>query len=338
MLKKTIGLVERANAAYLANFPPSACFERAVFFSWYCRIADCAYCYMSTQPRAVIENKKTARRSFESILAEMILCRRLGWDIGFLSGGQGAFSFREFRELLRLIYAATGERIWVNIGAVTKREMKAFLPYIKGVVGAIETVNPEIHGRVCPSKPVGPMEEMFKCAKDMGLERAMTVILGLGERISDFSLLDSFIRKHRISKIHFYGLNPHKGTIFEASPPPPADYQAEWIARTRIAFPRISIQCGIWADRVDRVPLLIKAGSNSVSKFPALRMFGSQEARKVEEGARKAGRSFIGTLTELPELESDRELKDSGLPLPLRKKVSAKFGQYLDSMRKRASA
>ena len=40
---------------------------------------------MSTQP----ENK-SAVRSKESLLAELLICKKLGWEIGFVSGGIGS--------------------------------------------------------------------------------------------------------------------------------------------------------------------------------------------------------------------------------------------------------
>ena len=44
-------LIKQANKVYLDNFPQTTNFERALFFSWYCEIRDCKFCYMSTQPK-----------------------------------------------------------------------------------------------------------------------------------------------------------------------------------------------------------------------------------------------------------------------------------------------
>ena len=105
-------------------------FERAIFFSWYCRIRDCAYCYMSTQP-----DSKKAVRSKESLLDELLLCKKLGLRIGFISGGVGAFSQTRFKDLLKDMHKAAGEKLWLNIGALNEEELKNYLPYAKGVVG-----------------------------------------------------------------------------------------------------------------------------------------------------------------------------------------------------------
>ena len=148
----------------------------------------------------------------------------------------------------------------------------------------------------------------------------------------DFSLLKDFIIKHHISKIHVYGLNPIKGTSFEKALPPTKEEQAWWIAQLRIAFPKLDIQCGIWLDRVDYVPLLLKAGANSVSKLPAIKKFGSVEMGKIEEGAESVGRKFRGTLTSLPSVDWDKEVDKLDIDECLKKSVKVKLKQYLGKM------
>lgn len=304
-------------------------FERAVFFSWYCSTADCKFCYMSTQPKG----QKMAVRSFASILAEFILCKKLGWDIGFLSGGHNAYAATDFLEMLKLIKKTINEKIWINIGPIKKRDLIKFRPYIKGVVASIETINPKVHDIVCPSKPIKPFEKMLEEALKLKLKTAMTIILGLGENINDFERLKDFIKKYKISKIHFYGLNPQKGTIFEKSSPPKKEYMAEWIKLTRKESPKIDIQAGIWLDRVYYVSDLLKAGANSISKFPALRHFGSKYAREIERQAKIAGRKFRGTLTEFKRFDVDKEIKRLKLVKSLKEKVKNKLELYLKNLK-----
>jgi biotin synthase-like enzyme len=303
------------------------CFERAIFFSWYCGIRDCAYCYMSTQP-----DSKKAVRSKEGLLAELLLCKKLGWEIGFISGGIGAFSQTKFKDLLKDMYKVAGEKFWLNVGSLSLEELKDYLPYTKGVVGSIETVNKEIHDKVCPSKPMEPYFKMFENASELGLKNAITIILGLGETIEEFEEFKKIVGKYEISKVHFYGLNPQKGTVFEDAEPPSAEYQAEWIRKTREEFPEMDIQCGIWVDRVDRVAKLLKAGANSISKFPILRKFGSDEAKEIEEQAKKAGFEFKGTLTKLPEIDWDKEIENLNIDENLKEKVKIKLNLYLKNM------
>lgn len=325
--KETQKLMEQAEQVYKQNFPMTTCFERALFFSWYCNVRDCAYCYMSTQP-----DIKTARRSIPSLLAETLLCRKLGWELGFISGGIGAFSQHNFKQLMEKISLVYGEKAWINIGPLNEKLLKDYLSYTKGVVGSIETINPKIHKKVCPSKPAEPYIKMFKKARLLGLKNAMTIILGLGETKEDFSRLEQFILEHDIEKIHFYGLNPQKGTIFEKTKSPTADYQAWWIAKTRIAFPKMDIQCGIWEDKVDRVAILLKAGANSISKFPATRRFNSKEAKEIEKQAAIAGRKFTGTLTKMPKIDWDKEVDKLKLDKELKISIKKHLTKYVSRM------
>lgn len=306
-------------------------FERAIFFSWYCGIGDCRYCYMSTQPKKI---SRIARRTTESILAEILLCKKLGWKVGFVSGGHNAYTTVEFLDLLKKIKIVYGKKVWVNVGALSKKDLIKFKPYIKGVVASIETINPKVHKYVCPSKPIGPFEKMLVSANKLGIKTGMTIIVGLGETIDDFELLKRFIGKYKISKIHVYGLNPQKGTIFENKKPPTKEYQAEWIRLIRKNFPKIDIQCGIWKDRVNYVGILLKAGANSVSKYPAIKEFGSKNSIKLKDGCRKAGYRFEGTLTKLPKTDWDKEVEKLRLDRDLKSRVKVKLYQYLKQMKK----
>lgn len=282
---------------------------------------------MSTQP-----DSKKAVRSKESLLAELLLCKKLGWEIGFISGGISAYSQTKFKDLLKDMHRVAGEKFWLNIGALNLEELNDYLPYTKGVVGSIETVNKEIHDKVCPSKPVEPYFKMFENASKLGLKNAMTIILGLGETIEDFEEFKRIVKKYNITKVHFYGLNPQKNTLFEDARPPNSEYQAAWIRKTRKEFPEIDIQCGIWVDKVDRVAELLKAGSDSVSKFPILKKFNSKEAEEIENQAKKAGFEFKGTLTKLPKINWNKEVNKLDLDNDLKEKTKIKLRLYLKKM------
>jgi len=326
-------LMKEAKKVFLANFPATTNFERAVFFSWYCEIRDCKFCYMSTQPKDA-SFKNIGKRTTESLLAETLLIKHLGWDFGFLSGGRGAYTVDGFLELVKLITKVLGQKIWINVGPLKEEELKQLAPYIIGVVGSIETVNPKIHEFVCPSKPVEPYLDMFNTSTKLGLKNAITLILGLGESEEDFSALKNIITQYNISKIHFYGLNPHKGTVFEAFKAPGRHYQAWWIASTRLAFPKIDIQMGIWEERVDRVGFLLDAGANSISKYPALKEFGTKSAKEIEAECAKAGRTLKGSLTKMPKLDWNKIVDELDLDKDLKKKVLTKLNEYLKKMGK----
>ncbi|MBT4824887.1 radical SAM protein [Candidatus Woesearchaeota archaeon] len=326
-------LMKQANKVYLDNFPAVTNFERAIFFSWYCDIRDCKFCYMSTQPKDQ-EFKQKGRRTTESLLAETLLIKHLKWDFGFLSGGKGAYDSDDFVELVKKIHIVLGEKIWINIGPLKKEELKQLQPYVKGVVGSIETVNKKVHDFVCPSKPIEPYLEMFQESTKLGMDNAITIILGLGETEDDFPALKEMIEKHNISKIHFYGLNPHKDTSFEDSEPPTKQYQAWWIAKTRIECPKIDIQMGIWEDRVNRVSYLLDAGANSISKYPALKVFGKESAYEIEKECQKARRTMRGTLTKLPKIDWDMAVEELTLDQELKSKIKIKLKLYLKKMEK----
>ena len=324
-------LIEKASKVYEENFPMTTCFERAVFYSWACQLEECCkYCFMSTLPKEKRTNERV--RSFGSLLAETVLCKRLGWDYGFLSGGIGVFDDQKVFDLIKKTYQIMGEKIWVNIGNLDHDQILRFKPYIKGVIGTVEVLDPKLHKEICPSKPIEPVEEMFDAAKKAGVDSGMTIIIGLGERIEDFPLLERFIEKNSINKIHIYGLNPQKGTMFEDSEPPSADYQAEWIAKTRIAFPKIDIQCGIWLDRVDRISILLKAGANSISKFPILKSFGRKETHEMVRQAEVAGREFLGNVTQIPDI--DWGVEELPFDDELRRQIKLKLDSYLERMKK----
>jgi biotin synthase-like enzyme len=328
-------LIEQAKKIYSENFDNKVTFERAVFFSWGCVIGDCTFCYMSTQPLDKVV--KETKRSNASILAEFILAKHLGWDIGFFTGGIGVLKPDELEFLLKIIYQITQEKIWLSVGPVSKPLLQRYLPYIRGVVGSTETINPILHKQVCPSKPLKPYEIMFENAQELNLERAMTFIVGMGETKEDLTLLKEFIEKYQINKIHIYGLIPQKGTPFENSAMPTKEDQAWWIANLRIAFPKLDIQCGIWEDRTERISYLLDAGSNSISKFKALKLFGTDVAKKIEQQAKIANRKFIGTLTTLPDIDWHAEIFKIDLDQELKTKIEEKLNLYLKKMKSNQS-
>lgn len=323
-------LIEQADRLTLENFSNKVRFERAIFFSWGCSIGDCQFCYMSTQPKYKLP--KETRRSNASILTEFILSKNLGWDIGFFTGGIGVLKPEELEFLLKAALEISGGKIWLSIGPLSKELLRRYQPYIRGIVGSTETIHPDLHQQICPSKPLAPYEKMFEEAEKLGLEKAMTFIVGLGEARDDFELLKKFITKHNVTKIHVYGLIPQKGTVFEHQNIPTAEEQAWWITQLRIAFPRLDIQCGIWEDRVERVSDLLRAGANSISKFKALKLFGSKIAENIEKEVEKAGRIFLGSLTKLPEIDWNQEVEKLYVDDDLKKEIKKKLKEYLKRM------
>ena len=307
-------------------------FERAIFLSWYCSKGDCKFCYMSTQ-KPLIKDPKKARRSIESILAEVFLCKKLGWKIEFLSGGYESFSNEEILFLLKNIKEIYNDKVWLNIGVLNKDELKLFKPYIKGVCGAVECTNPKIQKKICPSKPIKEIESMFNACDELKLKKAMTIILGIGETIKDIELLKKFIKKHRIDKITFYRLKPQKNTIFENEKPITSDYYVKWVTEIRKEFPKIKITIGSWLNNLDEIHLLLNAGADAITKFPSIKLFNSKYAKKIKDEAKKANRKFKGTLTKLKKINF-KEIDKLKIKKELKNKIKNKLKNYIKKMEK----
>ncbi len=276
------------------------CFERALFLSWYCSRGDCKFCYMSTQKDRIKDPKK-AKRSKESILAEAIICKNLGWEIEFISGGYESFDFEEIIQLIKEINNITGQKQWINMGVLPEEKLIQLKPHIGGFCGAVECVNKEVHDKVCPSKSIEEIENTFKICTKHGIKKAMTIVIGIGETINDFPKLESFIKKHNIERITFYSLNPHKGTVFKESPT--IDYYKEWIKLTRDSFPNLHIIAGAWHDKAEYFSELLKAGATNITKFPVIKYFNSKAAKEVEHQVELADKNFKGSLTKLPDID-----------------------------------
>ena len=224
-----------------------------------------------------------------------------------------------------------GEKIWINLGALKPEELKLFKPYIKGVVGSIETIEPSLHDKVCPNKPIYQYEEMFNHAKNF--KRSITIVIGLGEKKEHFSLLCNFIRKHNLDRITFYALKPIKGTLYTKGPST-EDY-IWWIANTRIKFPTLEIIAGTTLRRVSEVNFLLKAGANAITKFPITKKFGSEEAKIMEKQIRLSKRKFNGYLTKLPNINWDKEVGQLKLDKNLKQNIKITLNQYIKKMEKK---
>ena len=312
-------------------------FERALFFSWYCSLGDCKFCYMSINKKnkEIEKDPKKARRSFASIIAEALICKELGWKIEFLSGGYESFSKTELLFLIKAIYSIMKEKLWLNIGTLKKDELKEFLPCIKGYAGTIETVNWKLRKDLCPSKKLEPILKTFSYCDELKLKKAMTIIIGLGETIKDFSNLKRFIKKENISRITFYALNPHPGTPFKTSPK--KSYYCKWIENTRKAFPKIEIIAGAWTDKPTYYSAVLKAGADSITKLPVIRKFGSKELILIEKEIEKAGRNLNGSLSKIPSVdwENNINLLDEKLfNKRLKEEIKKKTDIYLKQMKK----
>ena len=296
-------LIKKANETTLNRHGNLITLERAVFLSWWCDKGDCAFCYMSTQKNKIKDPTK-ARRNIYNIYAEAEMCKRLDWNIEFLSGGYESFSTQEIKEIATTIKDITGDGVWLNTGITD--ELGEYGSEIKGITGAVEVANPEIHERVCPSKKLEDISNMLDVAGDLGFKKAITVILGLGETLEDVGYLMDYIRDHKIDRVIFYSLNPHKETIYANSSQPASLYYAQVVAQVRLAFPDIEIICGTWIDNLANIGILILSGANGITKFPLFKMFGTKYGKRVEEEVKWAGRELKGTFTDKTQLGPEK--------------------------------
>jgi len=329
-------LLEKSNKVFLENFKPEVWFGRCIFISWYCDVGTCKFCFRATQ-KDRIKHASHAKRSIPSILVEALLAKKLGWRMEFLTGGYKIYPLNELVEIAKLVSEVYGEKVWLNLGAMENEDLEAFRPYIKGVVSSIEAINPKLHDEICPNKPIKPYEDMFSYTND--LKKSMTIIIGLGEKREDFELLAKFIEKHKLSRITFYALKPVKGTPYTHGPDS-EDY-AWWIAKTRIRFPKLQIIAGTTYKRImeedgcdtkDEIQLILKAGANAITKFPATKKFNSEAAKKMESEIKKAGRSFTSTLTKMPNIDWDSEVDKLSINEDIKEKLRVMLKNYLKNM------
>jgi len=307
-------------------------FERAIFISWYCSLGDCTYCYMSTQ-KSLISDPNKAKRSTASILAEAYLCKKLGWKVGNLAAGYGSYTPESIMELVKNVYAITNEKLWLNIGVLPEKTISSLAPYLGGIYGAVETTNETVHKLVAPNKPIAPIEKMYRICEKYSLKKAMTFIIGMGETISDFNSLKDFIAKNNVDKIVFYALNPIKRTIFENSKGPDIYYYVEWIRKTRENFPNIDIVAGPWVNRIDNLHLMLDAGANAITKFPAIKLFNTEYAKNIEEEINKAGFELQGSFTKIPSINID-EVDNLNFDSELKNNIKIKLNQYINQLNK----
>jgi biotin synthase-like enzyme len=324
-------LAEKAAAVYEENFPPETWFGRCIFLSWYCDLGTCKFCFRSTTKHK-FRHAESAKRSTAAILADAIIGKNMGWRIEFLTGGYRIFSFEEQTEMCKLVSSVYGHKIWINLGTIDEERLSRIEKYVEGVCASIETVEPVLHDKICPDKQIEPYSEMLKSAKKLGLKTSMTIVIGLGEKKSDFSLLAEFIESHKLDRITFYALKPVQGTPYTKSPEPP-DY-AWWIAKTRIRFPKLEIIAGLTPRNAERYAgLLLRAGANALTKFPALKRFGSPQALEIERQAEAAGRVFKGTLTSMPDVDWDAEVDKLNLEPTLAMEVKARVNECIQRIK-----
>ncbi len=300
--------LREANALTLRRHGDYVTLERAIFISWWCSLANCAFCYMAKQ-RKRLSSAERAKRAPWRVVAEAELIRRLGWEVEFLSGGYGAYTLEELRLLAEMVAHAAQSKVWLNVGVLSGEQLERLRGVAEGVTGSVECVNEELRSEIVPGKPLAKIKRMLAEAGEMGYSTGITVILGLGESTADTHALLELIAELELDRITIYSLNPHRGTRYENSPPPASLYQAGVIAAVRISFPEVKIISGTWVDQLPNIGVALLAGANGITKFPLFEMFGTRHGRKVEEEVMYAGRRLLGTFSDLEVLKGSRALE-----------------------------
>jgi len=325
-------LIQLSEKVYWDNFNGDAWFGRCIFLSWYCERGTCKFCFRSVTKHQITHAEK-ARRSLASVLAEALMIKGFGWRIEFLTGGFGICKDEELVRYTKLVSQAIQDDLWVNLGEIGTNLLDEMKPYVHGIISSIETVEPKLHDFVCPDKPIKPYVDMIKEARFKGFEQGMTIIIGLGEKKEDFSLLQEFIKNNKLTRITIYALRPVKETIFEHGPDPLE--VAWWIAKVRIAFPKIEIIVGSAIYRLPELSLFLKAGANAITKLPATKMFNTEDGLEVERQAKSVNRNFVSKFSsENPRAEADWDSMIDKMDLTPEEKKDVKktLDSYLSNM------
>ncbi|MBS3136176.1 radical SAM protein [Candidatus Woesearchaeota archaeon] len=328
--KELAGILEKADEVYKSNFPSTTWFERSIFINWTCAIADCKYCYLSTMPKL----DRKAVRSMESVLAESLICKKMGWKIGYITGGLRVEPTKYIIGLMENMRKITKEKVAMNFGPYSEREILEFKPYISGMGSAIESFDEKLHDFICPSKPLKSLLKSLEILKREEIPSFITIILGMGEREEDVNAVIEQIKKWSISKVQLCFLKPQEDTMFFKSKAPSAEYMAWWISNIRIACPKICIKVALVRERIKDLPLMLKAGCNSFTRFLVFNDFCTPLANELEDACKAAGRRLEGNFTKLPEIDIDSALMESELPNELKEKVRQKAIQYYEKLRK----
>jgi len=329
-------LVSQANKVFKENFSNDVYFERSVFINWTCAIADCKYCYLSTKPKHDSREKPTAVRSKESILAEVLICKAMGWRIGYITGGLRVESTDYLKDLIEKINQVTCRKTMMNFGPYALSEIKKLKPVISGMGSAIESFDEELHNFICPSKPLRTLMKFLENLKEENLQKLITIILGIGERKEDIDIVIEKIKGYEIDNVQLCFLKPQENTVFDKVPPPDPDYMTWWIAKIRIACPKVKIKVALVRERIGDVEIYLKAGANGFSRFRVFDDFASSYAGELEEGCRKAGRELEGNFTILPEIDAAELVEELPFDQGLKDKILPKAEQYFRKLQKKS--
>jgi biotin synthase-like enzyme len=332
--QELLTLIKKANTVYNENFDDTVWFERSIFTNWTCAIADCSYCYLSTKPKHTPGSTPTAIRSKESIVAEAIICKHMGWRVGYITGGLRVESVNQLIELTTLLKKVTGKKVMMNYGPFALSEIKKLQISVSGMGCAIESFDEELHSFICPSKPLRTLLLFLQHLQNENMEKLITIILGLGERKDDVFRVIKNIKQYKITTIQLCFLKPQENTPFATVPPPNMKYMAWWIAQIRVECPTIKIKVALVHERIDDFSLLLEAGANCFSRFMVFKDFASDFAKTLETECLKANRTLQGNFLQLPKIDIATDITTYAFEKDFERKVEKKIEEYYQRLTK----
>jgi biotin synthase-like enzyme len=129
-------------------------------------------------------------------------------------------------------------------------------------------------------------------------------------------------------------LKPQEHTVFDDVPPPNPNYMAWWIAKLRIAHPKLHIKIALVRERIEDTSLYLNAGANNFSRFMVFKDFGSEYAQDLKAECEKAGRKLLGEFNHVPELDINSEVDKTQLSNELKEQVKVKAQQYYERLQR----
>ncbi|RME77268.1 radical SAM protein [Candidatus Woesearchaeota archaeon] len=330
-LKQLLG---QAKDVFKTHHSPHIHFERSIFINWTCGIADCKYCYLSTKPKHTPGSQTTAKRSQASILAEALICKLMGWKVGYITGGLRVESTDELIDLSRKLEMILGHKIMMNFGPFSRSEVEKLSSYITGMGSAIESFNEELHNFICPSKPLRQLLQFLEYLEEFKLKKIITIILGMGEQMGDVDEVIAKVEEYNIDTVQLCFLKPQENTIFAQVPPPDMYYMAWWAAKLRIAHPHLKIKVALVHERIDDFHLLLDAGINAFSRFMIFSDFAQPFAQKLVQECAKGGRKLKGNFLNIPTISLEQEVNNLAFDEELKSSVLEKAQQYLEKLKK----
>ncbi len=317
-------LLKQASTVYHENFDGSVWFERSIFTNWTCGIADCRYCYLSTKPKL----DKSAVRQKSSILAESLICRLMGWKVGYITGGLRVEKTEYMVELLQNLAAVLGYKPRMNYGPYSQRELESFKDHVSGLGCAIESFDERLHAFICPSKPLPALLRFLSDCQKKDIPNFITIILGIGEKKDDVYEVIEKITHYNIDTVQLCFLKPQEKTVFTDLPPPNISYMAWWCAKLRIAHPKLILKIALVQDRISDFSMLLQAGANSFSRYFVFSDFASQFADELIQACQKAGRTLQGNFTQIPQMDIRKEVDLLPFCEELKKEIYTKTLRY----------